>query len=332
VAFENTLINNERGVLPAESLLTLTITDARQRKTYQTPQTDSVSNYYVASPLNFIGGAIFWAALRQDAARFLVAGGISESHVPAALLLLAGSIALAIAGIASLRSEIRLVNSRQRFVTSLSGEFRKPLDQILLFAQLLRGRTRTEPVRDRSLEIMERETNRLIALSDPESAGSNPALQLGSFSVDVADIVYTSVDWFAPFAESRKTRIVLDVEGPAIALGDPAAIQQILINVLESATKSGPAGQMVSIGVCNEGKDVRLRVDARELAFARENIRQPSFRLGSTLDGKEGVGLRLSIVHDIATAMDAEVDLSEGLASGMRFTLVLPGGHSNTPS
>jgi signal transduction histidine kinase len=332
--------------MPAESLLTLTITDDQHRKIYQAPDSAHSSNYYGVSPLMYIGGATFWVALRPDVSRFLVSGGIPGSRVPASLLLLAGSIVLAIAGFASLRSEIRLVNSRQRFLANVSHELRTPLQQILMFVQLIRlGRTRTEAERERSLEIIERETHRLISLSNSVLAASprqsqspeaNQELHLRSDPVDVANVAQTAADFFAPLADARKMRIDLDVAEPAIARGDSGAIRQILINVLDNAAKYGPIGQTITIGVRTEGEIVRLWVDDTGPgipASQRDKVWNPFFRVGGTLDDSTGgAGLGLSIVRDLATAMEADASLAETPTGGTRFTLVLPaGGNGTTP-
>jgi two-component system phosphate regulon sensor histidine kinase PhoR len=244
------------------------------------------------------------------------------------VLLLVGSIVLAIAGFASLRSEVHLVNLRQRFLANVSHELRTPLQQILMFVQLLRlGRTRTESERDRSLEIIERETHRLIALSNSVLAATKPELQLRSVPVDVASVINTAADFFAPLAKARKMRIELDVAEPAIARGDPGAIRQILINVLDNAAKYGPTGQTITIGVRTEDGSVRLWVDDAGPgipASERENVWKPFFRVGGTVDDSTGgAGLGLAIVRDLATAMDADARLSQTPAGGTRFTLVL---------
>jgi len=325
------------GMLP-ESLLTLTVTDDKERTIFQAPKGGAKSsNFYGVTPLPYVGGTKFWVALRPDVAQFLVAGGIPESRVPASLLLLAGSIVLAIAGFASLRSELRLVSSRQRFLANVSHELRTPLQQILMFVQLLRlGRTRTEAERDRSLEIIERETHRLIALSNSVLAATKAGLQLRSAPVDVANVVQTSADFFAPLADARKMRIELDVTGPAIARGDPGAIRQILINVLDNAAKYGPTGQTITIGVRTEDKTVRLWVDDAGPGIPpseREKIWSPFVRLGGTVDDSTGgAGLGLYIVRDLATAMDAEAAISDTPAGGTRFTLTLPISQNGTPS
>ena len=322
--------------VPAESLLTLTITDAQRRIVYQAPKGSIDSKFYGVAPLGFIGGAAFWVALRPDVAHFLVAGGIPDSRVPASLLLLAGSIILAIAGFASLRSEVRLVNSRERFLANVSHELRTPLQQILMFVQLLRlGRMRGEHERERSLEIIERETHRLISLSNSVMAAAKPEMKLRSGPVDVGSVAETAADFFAPLASARKMRIELDVPGPAVARGDPGAIRQILINVLDNAAKYGPIGQTITIGVHNDGESVKLCVDdcgpgipPSEL----ENVWKPFFRVGGTLDDSTGgAGLGLAIVRDLATAMSASAELSPRPAGGTRFTLSLPVSQNGTP-
>ena len=315
--------------MPADSLFTLTVTDDQGRTIYQAPKGGSTSaKIYGVSPLGYVGGVRFWVNLRPDVAKFLVAGGIPESHVPMSWLLLAGSVVLAIAGFASLRSEVRLVNSRQRFLANVSHELRTPLQQILMFVQLLRlGRTRTDDERDRSLEIIERETHRLIALSNSVLAAARPELQLKSAAVDVGHVAETAADFFTPLAEARKMRILLDVPEPAIARGDPGAIRQILINVLDNAAKYGPIGQTITVGVRNEPSAVRLWVDDCGPGIPgpeRENVWKPFVRLGGTVDDSTGgAGLGLSIVHDLATAMEATVDLAERPTGGTRFTLNL---------
>ncbi|MFN2637609.1 MAG: sensor histidine kinase [Gemmatimonadaceae bacterium] len=317
--------------VPPESLLTLTVRDRANRVIYKAPKTGPASNFYARSPL-VLGPTVFEVALRPDVARYLVVGGIPESHVPASMLFLAGSIVLAIAGFASLRSEIRLVRSRERFLANVSHELRTPLQQILLFVQLLRlGRTRSETERERSLEIIERETHRLIALSNSVLTAAKPEMQLKSTAVDVARVAQTAADFFAPLAEARKMRIELDLAERAMARGDPGAIRQILINVLDNAAKYGPVGQTIVVGVRDEGKLVRLWVDDSGPGITeaeREKVWEPFFRVGGTLDDSTGgAGLGLAIVRDLATAMDAEAALTPRPAGGTRFTLAL---HAST--
>jgi signal transduction histidine kinase len=322
--------------MPADSLLTLTITDRAGKVLFQRPKAGPKSDYYGQSPLGFIGGTIFWASLRPEVAGYLVAGGIPASHVPASMLFLAASIILAIAGFASLRSEIRLVQSRERFLANVSHELRTPLQQILMFVQLLRlGRTRNEAERERSLEIIEIETHRLISLSDSVLAAAKSDAQIQSTPIEVREVARTAADFFAPLAQAKKMRIELDIPDPVIARGDPGALRQILINVLDNAAKYGPLGQTVTIGARHEGKVVRLWVDDSGPGISppdRELVWKPFTRLGGTVeDSTGGAGLGLAIVRDLATAMGAHADLADAPTGGTRFTLEMlasQNGHS----
>jgi signal transduction histidine kinase len=314
--------------MPPDSLLTLTVSDAQDNKLYQAPKGGRASNYYGVAPLRFVGEVTFWVSLRPDVAHHLVSGGIPPSRVPASLLLLAGSIVLAIAGFASLRSEVRLVRSRERFLANVSHELRTPLQQILMFVQLLRlGKTRSEAERERSLEIVERETHRLIALSNAVLAATKPELKLQSGPVDVAHVVQTAADFFGPLADARKMRIDLDMVEPATARGDPGAIRQILINVLDNAAKYGPPGQTILMGVRDDGKKVRIWVDDSGPGIPvsqRENVWEAFVRGNESLeDSTGGAGLGLAIVRDLATAMGGEADLATIPDGGTRFTLTL---------
>jgi signal transduction histidine kinase len=242
------------------------------------------------------------------------------------MLFLAASIILAIAGFASLRSEIRLVQSSVRFIAKVSHEMHTPIQQILMFVQLLRlGRTRNEAERERSLEIIEIETHRLISLSDSVLAAAKSDAQVQSTPIEVRDVARSAADFFAPLAQAKKMRIELDIPDPVVARGDPGALRQILINVLDNAAKYGPLGQTVTIGARHEGKVVRLWVDDSGPGISpsdRERVWKPFTRLGGTVeDSTGGAGLGLAIVRDLATAMGAHADLADAPTGGTRFTL-----------
>jgi signal transduction histidine kinase len=312
--------------MPPDSLFTLTITDLEHNVLYQAPKKGASSNYYSSAQLKFIGGTFYTVSLRPDVAQYLVVGGIPESRVPASLILLAGSIILALAGFASLRSEIRLVQSRERFLANVSHELRTPLQQILMFVQLLRlGRTRNESERERSLEIIETETHRLIALSNSVLAAAKSDANVQSTPIDVGEVARTAADFFAPLAQARKMRIELDIPKPVVARGDPGALRQILINVLDNAAKYGPPGQTVTVGARHEGKVVRLWVDDSGPGIPlsdRDKIWKPFMRLGGTVeDSTGGAGLGLAIVRDLATAMGAHADVDDAPTGGTRFVL-----------
>jgi signal transduction histidine kinase len=315
-------------MMPTDSLLTLTVTDSKGRILYQAPKDGPKSSVYGMSWMSGLGNTSYRVAIRPSVAKMLVIGGIPESRIPASVLLLTGSILLAIAGFATLRSEVRLVDSRERFVANVSHELRTPLQQILTFVQLLRlGRARTEEERKRALEIIETETHRLIALSDSVLAAASPSRrELTCDPIEVEPVVREAAGFFALLANARQMGIALDVQ-PARALGDAPALRQILVNVLDNAAKYGPSGQTITVGLRNGGDCVKVWVDDHGPGIPmaeRDRVWEPFFRLHRKVEQSTGgAGLGLSIVRDLAMQMCATVEIADAPSGGTRFQIVL---------
>ncbi|HUQ98949.1 MAG TPA: HAMP domain-containing sensor histidine kinase [Gemmatimonadaceae bacterium] len=316
-------------MMPSESLLTLTVRDGKGKVLFKAPRNGASSAVYGYSEMKGIGNTSYKVEIRPEVAKMLVIGGMPDAGaVPASVVLLTGSIILAIAGFATLRTELGLFNSRERFLANVSHELRTPLQQILTFVQLLRlGRARTEAERQRSLEIIETETHRLIALSDTVMSAAAPKRrELANAPIEVDQVVRNAAAFFQPLARARKMCIDLDIE-PATALGDAHALKQILVNVLDNAAKYGPVGQTITIGLRDDPDRVRLWVDDHGPgvpAEDRSRVWKPFLRLHRKVEQSTGgAGLGLSIVHDLATEMGAEVEISDAPTGGARFSLSL---------
>ncbi|HZD03898.1 MAG TPA: histidine kinase dimerization/phospho-acceptor domain-containing protein, partial [Longimicrobiales bacterium] len=153
------------GPVPADSLLTVTVTDPTGAVLYRSAA-EYASDFTGVSArraTDLFGGVRLAVTLRPEAADRLVIGGLPPSRAPllAGLLVLTGL--LASLSLLQLLRTLELVRLRERFVDDVSHELRTPLQQILLFLQLVRlGRVRSDDERDRAVEIAERETRRLI--------------------------------------------------------------------------------------------------------------------------------------------------------------------------
>jgi signal transduction histidine kinase len=315
-------------MMPTDSLLTLTVMDGAGRILYQAPKGGPKSMVYGTAVMPFMGNTSYHVAIRPEVAKMLVIGGIPDSGVPASVLLLTGSIVLAIVGFATLRSQLRLVESRERFLANVSHELRTPLQQILTFVQLLRlGRARSDAERLRSLEIIETETHRLIALSDTVLAASTSRRrEILAHPIEVDGVVRDAVSFFSPLAHARKMCLDVDIQ-PAKAMGDAPALRQIVINVLDNAAKYGPVGQTIRVSVHDDPDKVRLLVDDRGPgvpAAERHRVWKPFFRLHRPVEQSTGgAGLGLSIVRDLADGMGASVSISDAPDGGARFELAM---------
>ena len=143
-----------------------------------------------------------------------------------------------------LRRESELARLRSDFIASVSHELRTPLAQVRMFAEtLLLGRVRSEEERLRSLQIVDQEARRLTHLVEnilQFSRAERQAIRLAPVPSELASQVTEAVEAFAPVARSRHVVVQTALENDVVCVVDPAALRQILLNLLDNAVKYGP--------------------------------------------------------------------------------------------
>jgi signal transduction histidine kinase len=248
------------------------------------------------------------------------------------MVLITGLVAMAIH---QLRRQQELAQTRQEFVSGVSHELRTPLAQIRLFAELLRkGHLQSDEERDRSLEIIDEESQRLtylvenvLSFSRAEHASASVAME----PLPVREELVRVTDAFTPLARARKNNIQVDAPDDLVALADPRAVRQILLNLLDNAVKYGPVGQTVSIGGKVDNGRARLWVadsGPGVPSAERERIWDPYYRLARDADTAGGSGIGLSIVKELVRLQRGRIWV-EDVASrksgktGARFVIEL---------
>ena len=314
--------------LPTDSILSVIVTDSHGRTLYAAPSHRVPVRAIGRDTVPQLSGMVITVGLRPSVASRLVVGGVPPSRLPASFLLLLGSIVLAVATLAMMRREFRLVESRELFLANISHELRTPLQHILLFVQILRlKRARNQDEHDKAVEIIETETQRLIRLTDNVLAAvrtTRPPIALGP--VDVPDVAARSAELCEQLAAARSMMIEIDAV-PAIAAGDAGALKQVLVNLIDNAVKYGPNGQIIRIGVRADAQDVQIWVEdsgpgipARD----RERVWQAFVRLNSPGDATAGTGIGLTIARDLVVQMHGRVEIQQGAGTGARISVFLP--------
>lgn len=281
-------------------------------------------------PADF-GGLTLAVALRQDAAEGLVIGGLPRERLPLIIGLLTLTAGLVVVALVQLRREAELARMRSDFVSGVSHELRTPLAQIRMFTEtLLLGRVRSPNEGRRSLEIIARETQRLIHLVENVllfSRGERRAPQLAREAAHLAPIIADVVEGFAPLAAARQVRLVTELDETATATVDAGAVRQILLNLLDNAVKYGPAGQEITIRLRLEDRMAQLSVDDQGAGIAAadvERIWQPFNRLSRSGDATGGTGIGLSIVRQLADLHGGRAWVERTPSGGARFVVAFP--------
>ena len=314
--------------MPTDSIVSVVVADSHGRTLYAAPARSVPVRAIGTDTVPQISGIVITIGLRPKVAQRLVLGGVSGSRLPGSFLLLIGSIVFAIATLAMMRREFRLVESREAFLGNISHELRTPLQHILLFVQILRlKRARNQDEHDKAVAVIETETQRLIRLTDNVLAAvrtTRPRLAAGP--IDVGEVVASSAQLCEQLAEARSMRIETDAV-PAIAAGDAGALKQVLVNLIDNAVKYGPNGQTIRIGVRTEAQDIQIWVEDSGPGIPlkdRERVWEAFTRLDSPGDATAGTGIGLTIARELILQMHGRVEIQQSAGTGARISVFLP--------
>lgn len=225
-------------------------------------------------------------------------------------------------------AELKAEEQRQRqFVSDVSHEIRTPLTGIRGNAEtLLDGSVPLED-QQRFLGIIISECDRLTRLANDllELQRIEASSQIELKRVDLRQVVEKVHDMLMPLFESREVEVSISGEAPDI-LGDEDKITQVLVNLLENASRfakshvhvelSGLKGQSV-ITVSDDGKGFG-DIDPSRL-FDRF-YRGDKSRSSAT----GGTGLGLAIVKSIVTSHDGTVEAFNIPSGGACFAVGIP--------
>lgn len=275
-----------------------------------------------------LGGFRVEVSLDPASARSLVIGGLPESRLPMLLVVMAFVVILMITAIWLFRREQAVVQVRADFVSQVSHELRTPLTQIRMFAEtLLLDRARTDDDRRRSLEIINREAQRLSHLVDNILRFSDIAevTRIDRRTQSLAPIVNEICDKVRAIAGS--VTIAASTDELARATVDADALRQVILNLLDNAMKFGPAGQTITVSLTRDQETVRLTVDDQGPGIPeseRNRVWKPFYRLRREHDTAiGGTGIGLSIVQELVEAMDGHCRITAA-GTGARVCVEFP--------
>jgi signal transduction histidine kinase len=230
------------------------------------------------------------------------------------------------------------------FVANVSHELRTPLTAIKGMVETLRdGAADDVTVRDRFLETVETETDRLIRLVNDLlvlTRADAEALNLRREPLDVAELARATVERLIPQAERRGIALKIDKgPEPPLAWADGDRVAQVLVNLLDNAIKysrpdgivtariaTGPTADTVQIQV----RDTGIGIPSGDLAqigqrfYRADKARTRDRTRDRTHHGSQsGSGLGLSIAVALVEAHGGHlwIESEEGVGTTVSFTL-----------
>lgn len=220
-------------------------------------------------------------------------------------------------------------------LSRVSHELRTPLGAILGYAELLAEGT-YGPVNELQCaklgEIMDSAYELEVLVSDLLDMGriESGRLQLFPKPFALSVLLEGVIGQTAVIAQEKNLPITLTVQPdmPNTLVGDPVRIAQILTNLVTNAIKYTDEGQIaITISPTSDKRWV-MNVTDTGIGIAPEAqpyVFEP-FRQVHVDDSyaRSGIGLGLSIVHELTTLMNGSITISSRVGAGSSFAVTLP--------
>lgn len=223
--------------------------------------------------------------------------------------------------------------AKDAFIAMISHELRTPMTSILGWTRMLKMGGLSEDEYNAALEAVERSASVQARLIDDLldlSRISTGKLDLQLESVDLRHVIASAVGALRIPAEEKAITLVSEVcEELCIVRGDRNRLQQVVSNLLQNAVKFTPEGGRIGISMtCAEGyaeicvRDNGMGIRPEVISHIFDAFRQDEMAMA---EGKEGLGLGLSIVRHIAERHGGSVAAeSDGPGRGATFRVRLP--------
>ena len=217
------------------------------------------------------------------------------------------------------------------FISTVSHELRTPLTSIRGFADtLLTSYDRLTPEqREKFLHIIKDQSNRLISLVENlltvSKMQSNKELLVYK-SVDVIPFVEASIQMIKNQYKTHKYICNYEKNLPKIMI-DTDKFQQILLNLIDNASKYSPENSTVNVSIKQNFNDNTLIISIKDegIGIKEEDLNKifnKFSRIDSPLTRKiQGNGLGLYITKTLVEKMNGEINV-ESSNSGSIFHII----------
>ncbi|WP_223591080.1 response regulator [Pseudomonas sp. A-R-19] len=223
-----------------------------------------------------------------------------------------------------------MAEARSVFLANMSHEIRTPLNGLLgMIALSLDGPLNAEQQQQLSIahdsgKVLVELLNDILDLSKFDAGQlelEHIPFDLGSLIEDTANLLSQNA------APSVELTCLIDPHFPALVLGDPTRVRQIVSNLLSNALKFTRFGRVdVRLSTFEDG--VRIEVCDTGIGIPRDaqfKIFQPFTQAGAGITRQfGGTGLGLALTYNLCEAMQGRLTISSEPGFGSQFYADLP--------
>lgn len=230
----------------------------------------------------------------------------------------------------------RANQTKSLFLARMSHEIRTPLHAIMGMSYLFR---KTDMSRTQGLyleKLIQSAKNMLSIINDILDFSKIEAgkIEIECISFDLDKVLQRVLAIESVKVEEQGIELLMDKEPnmPQLFFGDPARLEQILLNIVSNAvkfTKKGSVRLSVRVLTKNDKKyTIEFRVKDTGIGMSEEQLGKlfvPFDQGDSSINRRfGGTGLGLSIVKNLVELMGGEIEVSSVLNEGSAFCVRLP--------
>ena len=255
--------------------------------------------------------------------------GVSQNYWPTLVSVALMFVALGLTVQAHRRSS-DLADMQTDFVAHVSHQLKTPLSLLTAATETLQmDRIRSPEKLAAYLDTIRAEAARLSTLVQRVLEFSR-LQQERSYEFEHVDFSALTRETVAAFAHGLSGQqfrfdVEADGEGPYV-LADPAALEQVLANLLDNAVKYSGASKAITVRVRTEPRQAIVEIVDRGVGISpadQARVFERFYRAPNAC-GRPGFGLGLPIVRELVHAHGGRVHVTSAPGAGSTFSVSLP--------
>lgn len=225
---------------------------------------------------------------------------------------------------------------KNNFFSNISHELKTPLNLIFSAIQVIELKNsickQEQCTIEKYINIIRQNSNRLLRIIG--NLIDITKIDAGHFFIhlqnkDIVNVVEDIVLSVVDYVESKGISIIFDTEiEEKVMAFDPDAMERIIFNLLSNSIKFTPSGGAIEVNIYDETDNIVISVKDTGLGIPIEkqsSIFEKFFQVDKSLSrNREGSGIGLSIVKELVSLHDGNIELNSTLGKGSEFRIELP--------
>ena len=226
----------------------------------------------------------------------------------------------------------RKTKEREMLLSKIAHELRTPLASMMGYLNYIMSDSPelSNETREK-LEVVQKNVRRLVSLTS--DILDYKKIESGNLSLDPKPVNFKEIldectKEMAPFLDEKRQTLAVKVsEAPLVVQGDPLRLVQIMMNLLNNASKFTPDNGSISVQVEEDGGGLRVLVSDSGTGIRQEDLERvfiPFAKIEKSISAK-GTSLGLSITKGLVEAHGGKIWAeSQGLGKGATFIFTIP--------